>query len=416
MRRYRQVLAVAVVIIFLSGVDLYLLLAEYTRVRPRDWVALFGVLLLPLIIHRLSCQDRFKKELGRIALWSLAFLAISVVWYSFSPSDVAVLELSSRLLSVCFLCLAALLFITPDSRKAAGIAAIVVVLITVVINVLEMVQPDWFLMGVTTRSSGLYVNANRCGAAMVIGMIAGSPLVPRRMRLSFYLLVGAGVAMTFSRSTTIGWLIAASIMLAFDSTKARAREFGFGCLVAATLLLALLQGAVASGLVNGLAFDNDQSNRLSFFTTLEASDGAALERMGVASKAWGMFLERPLLGNGLASTLQWSEQASTHNMFLSLMVDHGVFGAFILPALIICVLLGRRGAAQGSHWAFCMFALWYAFFSHNILEELYFLLAYAFFAMGGTVEAQGVPNPLVRASRTLARPTAGSFQSVVGAQ
>src|SRR5437879_5308186 len=106
MRRYRQVLAVVAVILFSSGVDLYLFLADYTTVTPKDWVMLFGALLTPLVIHNLHRQEVFEKQLGRIALWSLSYMAISVLWYSFSPSDVAVQELRDRLLSVCFLGLA----------------------------------------------------------------------------------------------------------------------------------------------------------------------------------------------------------------------------------------------------------------------------------------------------------------------
>ena len=39
--------------------------------------------------------------------------------------------------------------------------------------------------------------------------------------LLFYLTIGAGVAMTFSRSTTVGWMFAGAIMLVFDSTNAK---------------------------------------------------------------------------------------------------------------------------------------------------------------------------------------------------
>jgi hypothetical protein len=284
----------------------------------------------------------------------------------------------------------------------------------VVINGVEMFEPDWFFMQVSTRSSGLYANANQCGAALVIGMIVGSQLIPRRLRLSFCLIVGGGVAATFSRSTIIGWLIATVILLAFDSSRARARELVIGSLAAALLALALFQGAAASGLVEGLALDDNQSDRVSFFRTFDASDDAAQERRGVASKAWAMILDNPLQGNGLASTVQWSERSSTHNMFLYFMADHGVLGVLILPALLLCVFMGRTGA-PGPQWGFCVFTMWYAFFSHNILTERYQLLAFAFFAMGGTTGAQTVGSRVVRASRSLANPTA-SFPTIAGAQ
>ncbi len=417
MSRYRQVLAVVAVVLFFSGVDLYLFLAEYVTVTPRDWVTLFGMLLTPLVIHLLYRQEMIARQLSRIAIWSLAYMTISVLWYSFAPSDVALQELRDRLLSVCFLSLAGFVLITPESRKAAAVAAIAVTLITIVVNGIEMVQPDWFFMQVSTRSSGLYGNANQCGTALVIGMIIGSPLVPRRLRLSFCLLVGVGVAMTFSRSAILGWVMASAITLALDSTKARARDLVIGGVAAAALLLVLLQGAVTLGFVDGFTLDDNQSDRVSFFKTFEASDDAAQERRDVASKAWGMVAANPVRGNGLASTVQWTERSAAHNMFLYLMADHGVLGAFILPALLMCVFLGRPKAAPVSHWAFCIFTTFYAFFSHNILAERYYLFAIAFFAMGGTVLAQAaVSGRLVRASRSLARPTRDSFPTVVAAQ
>ncbi len=397
MGRYRQILAVVAVVLFFSNVDLYLYLADYTSATPRDWVTLFAALLLPLLVHGLHRGEIFEKQLSVILLWSLAYMTVSVVWYSLSPSDGAVQELRDRFFSVFFLGLTAFAFVKPESRRVAGLAAIVVVIVTVIINGVQMIQPDWFVMYVTTRASGLYANANQCGAALVMGMIVGSPLVPRRLRLAFYLLVGAGLALTFSRSTTVGWVMASAVLLSFDSSKARAREFVVGGLAAAMLLLVLLQGALSSGLLDGMTLDENQSDRISFFRTFEASDNAAQERREVASKAWGMFLANPIQGNGLASTVQWTERASTHNMFLYLMADHGVLGALILPTLLACVLLGRSGAAQGPHWAFCLFTFWYAFFSHNILVERYCLLVFAFFAMGG------IDNPSLALARARQR-------------
>ena len=416
MGRYRTILAAALVILFLSGVDLYLFLIDFTPVTPRHWVTIFGALLPPLVIEHLHRREGCGRPLGRIALWSLAYMVIAVVWYTVRSSDVAVQELRDRLLSVFVLGLAGFIFITPESRKAGGIAAIVVVLVTVVVNAVERVQPDWFLMGVTTRSSGLFGNANQCGAALVIGMIIGSHMVPRRLKLSFYLLVGAGVAMTFSRSTITGWLIASTILLAFDSARARSREYMFAGLTAAMLALGMLQGVAASGFLDGFTLDDNLSDRVSFFKTLDVSDDAAQERKDVAAKAWEMFQAKPLVGNGLASTVQWNERASTHNMFLYFMADHGVLGALILPAMLLCVLLGRPSVAPGSHWAFCVFTMWYAFFSHNIFTERYQLVAFAFFAMGGTAGGHAIRERLIAVSRFAKRPSRALDLSVAGAR
>jgi O-antigen ligase len=213
-----------------------------------------------------------------------------------------------------------------------------------------------------------------------------------------------------------GWLIASVTLLVFDSTRLRARQLVIGSLVTAALSLVVLLSGIGSGLLDGLGLENNQTDRVSFFKTLEASDDAALERKDVAAKAWGMFVDKPLLGHGLASTIRWADRSSTHNMFLSLMADHGTLGAFILPALLICVILGRSTSPQGSHWAFCAFTLWYALFSHNILGELYYLVGYAFFAMGGTAEGSAVASRPPSTPLSLTRPGADSFSPIVVAQ
>src|SRR5439155_23205082 len=118
------------------------------------------------------------------------------------------------------------------------------------------------------------------------------------------------------------------------------------------------------------------------------------------------------------SRLQWNERSSTHTMFLYFMTDHGVLGALILPAMLICVFVGRPKGAQGSHWAFCVFTMYLAFFSHNIFTERYQLLAFAFFAMGGTAEAgQAVRDGLLRPLWAFAgRPVQATYPTTVGMQ
>jgi hypothetical protein len=416
MRRYNHIIAVFGVLLFFSGADVYLFSAGYTQVTPKLWIALFAALTVPLALHHLHCHQEFGRPLGRIVLWSLAYLAISVIWYILQPSEHGVQELRDRLLSVCFLTLIGFVLITPASRRIAAIAAIGVVIVTVAMNGIQLVDPNRFFMMVPTRASGLFGNANQCGAALVIGMTIGSSLVPRRFRPLFYLLIGAGVALTFSRSATLGWMIAAAVLLAFDSTSARARELVGGGLAAVMLVLILFQAGAASGMLDVSTLDNNLFDRVAFFTTFEVSDDAARQRREVAAKAWDLFADRPLEGNGLASTTEGNDQSASHNMFLALMADHGLVGAFILPALLIFVFLGRPLLGPGPHWAFCLFVLWYAFFSHNLLTERYQLLAFAFFAAGGIFGADALPETEHQASEAVVHTGGDAFASRVSAQ
>lgn len=385
MVRYNKILAIATVLIFFSGLDLYLLLGGFSTIVPKLWVGGFAALVAPLAIARLARRQLLPPQLGPIVMWCVAYVALSAIWYAFWPSDVAAQELADRVLSVVFLGLAAFVFGDAESRRLAGMTTVAVVLLMVAINGLQTVNADWFAMDVPTRSSGLYVNANQCASALVIGMVVAWPFVRGPLRPLFVLVVGAGVFVTFSRSGMTGWFLAGVVLLAFEARSLKRLVLaGAGVAILAVIVI---QAGTAAGITDAMNLDDDQLDRVSFFQTLTASDESTQVRREIVSKAWPMVAESPLVGNGLASTLQSGELQSTHNMFLSHMADHGLLGALILPALVLCVCAARQKAAAGPHWAFCAFTLWYAFFSHNILTERYHLIGFALFGMGGVAYA-----------------------------
>jgi hypothetical protein len=404
MRRYGQLLAILATFLFFSGVDLYLFMADLASVTPRDWVTLFALLLTPVLLYRLHVGDVFDRRSALVFLWCGAYVGLSLLWYSTSPSQAGLQELRDRSFAAAFLGLMAAVFHKPEYRRIAATGVLIVVVATCIINGIQTIRPDWFYMSVHTRASGLYGNPNQCGAALIIGMIVAAPLLSPRFRYVLYLAVVAGLIMTFSRSSMVGFLMASVILAVVNERGAKVRDLVAGMTTAAALALVLLHVAAPSGLTKGVSLDTDQTERVSFFKTFETSDAAAQERKDVAEKAWTMFLERPFAGSGLASTVTWTERSSTHNMFLYFLADHGIVGVLILPALLFGVILARPDRAAGSHWAFCAFTLWYAFFSHNILTEQYYLFGFAFFAMGGLGERPRATSAATHAARAFAPP------------
>jgi O-antigen ligase len=354
----------------------------------------------PLAIARFARRQLLIPQLGPIAMWSVVYVAISVIWYAGWPSADSSQELRDRLLAVCFLGLAAFVLIDAESRRVAGLATVGVVLLMVVVNGLQLTNPEWFVMTVVTRSSGLYLNANQCAAALVLGMVIGWPFVRKGLRPFFLLLVGAAVAVTFSRSGAVGWLAAGAVLLTFEARTVKPRRLVLCGVGVVTVVVMLMNVATAAGIIDIANLDEDQFDRITFLQTLTASDESSLARREIAAGAWQMVAESPLAGNGLASTLR-GETQSTHNMFLYYMADHGFLGALVLPGLVLCAFIGRAKGTDGSHWAFCAFTLWYAFFSHNILTERYHLIAFAFFAMGGSAYARSAVG--ARATRLAIR-------------
>jgi O-antigen ligase len=70
----------------------------------------------------------------------------------------------------------------------------------------------------------------------------------------------------------------------------------------------------------------------------------------------------------------------THNIYLALLVDHGVIGFLIIPFLLLSILWGLNRKTIDLALPWLMFMVVWGFFSHNVLEERYILIAVALIA------------------------------------
>src|SRR5262245_1081800 len=77
MMLYRNILAVAAVIIFFSGLPLILFVFEFLDFPPALWVIAFGILASPLVI--LSALRRIENVLP-VVIWCFALICISLAW------------------------------------------------------------------------------------------------------------------------------------------------------------------------------------------------------------------------------------------------------------------------------------------------------------------------------------------------
>jgi O-antigen ligase len=82
-----------------------------------------------------------------------------------------------------------------------------------------------------------------------------------------------------------------------------------------------------------------------------------------------MFADKPVLGHGVGASKEWRFEVATHNEYLSLMVDHGFIGFFLLPLLAVAASWRARGETRNIGIAFAVFVLFWGLFSHSILEE-----------------------------------------------
>jgi O-antigen ligase len=312
-------------------------------------------------------------------IWCAAFLLIALVWYFPSKQDgTAYQEVQTRILTVIFLVFSLFLFSDPKQQRVARVAIVFATLVGVGINIYELFNPMTFSR-VLGRSAGLFRDSNQSGGALLLGLILGYQMVPSRLRGLFIFAVGLGVFTTFSRSAMLGWIL---IVLYFAARNG----FGFRQFRNAVLLTAVVLGFLYSPLWTDLQTSFEQKGlvnldtlqRISFFQSGSTGDESADERKLLAEAGWRMVRERPYFGYGTGAfrVIPGFDQ-STHNIYIAMAIDHGVFGLLLMPSLVLAAVWGAPRQLLDITGPWTMFMLMWGFFSHNELEERHILLSAA---------------------------------------
>jgi hypothetical protein len=356
-------------------------------VRPLDWIFLLLAIAAPVMLALLLGEG---IHLPPVTLWCAGYLAISILWYVPSPQDeLAFQEIQTRLLSVAFIVVLSVLLARPREQRIAkaGIAGATGVAAS--LNLYELFNPLTFST-IPGRSSGLFANVNQSGAALVLGLIVGFDAVPRWLRPFYVALLGAGVVSTFSRSAMMGFVLALLYLAIRDGLRTglvlrAAAVFAIATIVIYSPVSSRLEESLESRGVLTL----NVIDRIAFFTTGRVTEQSASERQRIASEAWRAYTERPLAGWGLSASHRFDDiGVGTHNIYLAMMVDHGILGLLIAPSLAVLALWGAsRDYLRRTGIPFLCFFLFWGLFSHNILEERHILLVVALVA--ATTAAEG---------------------------
>jgi len=376
---FQRFLAVSAVFFFFTNLSLYLNSSELVRMPSFYYIIAMAVAAAPLYLSRDSLAMLRHSPIAR---WCYGFVMISGLWLLFQPeaSEATWSEFWLRVVSALLVIILLIVFSNPETQTWARWAILIAVLLAVAVNVYELFHPYSF-SNVVGRSAGFYVNPNQCGAALVLGMTVSIGLLPPRLRLLFALIAGFGILLTFSRGALIGWIIATVILIKVGQISLKRSVFIGSAVLAALAVVLLLQwNSLQYQLEDIGALNTNVLARVEWFNKLGGDDYSSLERKQVAEMAWGMFGDKPLLGHGVAASMNWGFEKSSHNQYLNMMVDHGIIGMLILPLLVISITWKAQGEAKGIGFAFGAFVLCWGFFSHNIFTERYMLLTFSLMA------------------------------------
>lgn len=358
----RTALAAGGVLLFYTSVDLYAYQAWSTP-SPLIWTFFFVAVGLASAVS----EQRRVTEVARtpLAMWLLVFFLVTTLWAVFAPNVPTVQQaLADRYRSIALLVALMLLLAEPAAHRGALLALAAGVAAGASLNVAESfgLQFAENPARVAGRAAGLYVNPNGSGLALTLGLAAIVPRLSGRWHVPFLLLGLAGVTLTFSRSSMLVYAALLAVLLV-------ARVVRIGPVTAAALVVAMALGCFGDALwrtyeTSGVLNQNTQAR-----LRLEVSDSGRLE---VAQRAWRLWLDSPLLGQGIGATADWDAGAQPHNEYLTLGAEHGVVGLALFPALVTALAIGGRAVIP-----FCSVLLLAGIFSHGLLTERPMLLLLA---------------------------------------
>lgn len=383
---YQCALAIGAISIFFTDLHLYLYNAEVISFSPVLFIALFGVSTVPLLASNL------KYLPIPLMSWCGLYVAISSISFLLStPNEVVSKELQTRLFSTLFLIIMIIIFgrfylVQLWTRWAV----FVVTILNILNNILELLNPLVFSeLNDTGRPAGFYVDPNKSGCALVLGMIFSVSLLPAKYRIPFILLVGFGIALTFSRGAILSWLIVVMILLTKRVIPRNQLFYWVVGLGVGIIIIQLLQANFLSmtNLGNSDELNPNIAGRLNWLQNPSSSDANSdTSRLEIIKYAWQKFSEKPFFGNGIAYTQLWGE-IRAHNMYLLFMVEHGFLGIFLLPLLIYCVIYNACGETKNIAFSLAIFLTIWGCFSHRIVEERYILIMISLMA-AMTIQSQ----------------------------
>jgi O-antigen ligase len=389
------------VVVILTGVY-FVNIPTYVAVMqtpiPRLFTTASFLLLLAPVVYVVLRDPERRQTLGGCALlyWCYGFALLTLVGFFFSVQSMPELQwFQRRLVSILYLLGFLLLFSAPWSHRLARQSVAVAVIVGVLLNVYDFANPGQLIpidmeFANPGRAAGLYLNANRSGLALLLGLIISLNVIPRRWQTPCLVAASTGIMLTFSRAAVLGLVVALGCFAFLRWLSWRQI-----CIAGSTGLA----GVALIGFVVLQQFDSEWvlrvnaeniAQRIDYFAgPFSSRDASANERMLVAWTGLKYFSDSPLIGHGVGFTHVWRFGTSTHNMYLALAVEYGFLGLLVFPLLIVAMI--SRAGVSARPWVITaggVIAV-VAFFTHNALDEFPFLILYAITSLSRLADRPG---------------------------
>lgn len=363
---YQQALAGVFTVLIFGFILQYAYDRGIVFLKPSRWLFVMLVLVLPLLIN----HSTSKVSVPRIVVWAACYLYVMFAWAFWIGYDhAAAKSIRIAIYFVLVLLVSLAILSSPDARKVACWCILTVTCFAILMNLYEVFHPGRFSES-PGRSAGLYVNPNISGAALCLGLIFSYNLLPVRTRTIFQLFVGAGVLVTFSRSSLLCWLTVVSVQ---QWQSAKRHDFIIPLLVASAVVGFLIYFTPVVSIINdqyaSLVHLNPRlTGRLDFLQSPQAQSNS---RVTLAGDSWHRFLARPFFGYGTGRAEQsfMGAEYGTHDQYLSLLVQFGLVGGVLFIWLMAILYKSIPKSSRTFTVPLISFLMVQAFFTHNMFEQ-----------------------------------------------
>lgn len=221
------------------------------------------------------------------------------------------------------------------------------------------------------RAGATFINPTMAGEAILLVFLLGCAVTKVKYRIPLFLLSGAAILATFSRSSIIAWVLILGILIL---KKTLPRSAIIATAIVLGISLAFL-GTFENYLHSRQELDGASGNilsRLNFFSSFTFDDDSSEERADVIRAGWELFLQDPVFGGGAGATEFWPHRASTHNQFLLLAAEYGILGIGFWVSLLVILLKGKFFEDRGLQFAVAFLFVFMSMFTHQMLDSAFY--------------------------------------------
>jgi len=343
----------------------------------------YVLLSMLMILYYVAFKKKFMLS-NQLLFWVVSYFFINAIYMMQVGFGTQEYRYFRAIIMTLFIFVSlSLLFNLDNNRLLTARRAISIgVILGSALLLMDFLMPGSFVLDETSvpgRAVATFGNSNTAAIALVLGIILTIDIIHKNLKIYYVLFVFFGVLVTFSRSGISIFIIIISIM-AYQGKISKASFLTILSGIIFILLFLMFGGLDLLASMFNLEVTDNLINRITFFVDEGNSDtGDMNERKMVLLAALEMFADRPVFGNGFASTSLWDYGVSPHNSFALLLAEFGLIGGLFIPSFLYLstykIFKYKNREYKGIAILFIVYFMLFSMVSHNMLTYAFNITA-----------------------------------------